>query len=151
MEMNPFDIRARRELEPAPGCAACGEVSQWRMQCGALNVLWLCSGCLTFGAATLQPFGARATENRRQIRKEQATTNAWMHDREQALERRDELLTAIGEAARLVGVGMVPPCSCCGHTVRTFHSLFHCYHCGLWLCPMCSRHHFGEAEDAPGG
>jgi len=29
-------------------------------------------------------------------------------------------------------------------------NMFHCYHCGLWLCPKCSTEHFGERKNVPG-
>jgi len=28
-------------------------------------------------------------------------------------------------------------------------NMFHCYHCGLWLCPMCSELHFGKRTKVP--
>jgi hypothetical protein len=28
-------------------------------------------------------------------------------------------------------------------------NMFHCYHCGLWLCPKCSSEHFGLKNSVP--
>lgn len=29
-------------------------------------------------------------------------------------------------------------------------NMFRCYHCGLWLCPICAKEHFGERKNVPG-
>lgn len=80
-------------------------------------------------------------EDRR--RQDNAQERAWLHSAAEVQSdgRRVELLTIIRDQYRLAKPGP-PPCACCGHALE-WHRLYRCYDCDLWLCPACSRAHFG--------
>ncbi len=80
-------------------------------------------------------------------RREIAQLNSWMHNREEAIVRRLELLGILGEQwkeAKKPGQGMW--CACCrlsGH----WSKFYRCHECDLWLCPMCARPHFATPSE----
>jgi len=80
-------------------------------------------------------------------RRSNAMTMQWVHSREQAIERKIELLTLISEQSRDSMSGP-PPCICCKASMP-WRNLYKCYHCDLWFCPMCARPHFGMPTAQP--
>ena len=76
-------------------------------------------------------------------RRAAAEERAWVHDRALAEEGRVELLTILRDQHTAARTG-VPPCACCRIVLPRWQQLYRCFHCDLWLCPMCARRHFGK-------
>lgn len=78
-------------------------------------------------------------------RRASAQERAWLHNTEEAENRREELLTIIHDQYRVAVTGAPPPCACCGVELE-WRQLYRCHRCDLWLCPMCSRPHFDRRD-----
>ena len=79
-----------------------------------------------------------------EVRRANAKSMAWLHDKEQAVERRIELLTLIRDQFR-ESVKGPPNCVCCSVVIQ-WRNLFRCFYCDLWFCLVCARLHFGKIE-----
>ena len=81
------------------------------------------------------------TELSLEDRRENAQARDWLHHRDQAVDRRNELLALIRDQSS-IAMTEAPPCACCA-LVLEWRKLYRCFHCDLWFCPGCSRRHFG--------
>lgn len=72
----------------------------------------------------------------------------WIHDEHQAEARRDDLLELIRDQAKGLNSDHAQKVRCPGcDRVLPVTRCYRCFQCDLWLCPACSRLHFGVSAE----